>query len=202
MATIEVAILVFENNKVMQMNKRHSAVDTFLQGGIIAYPTEAVFGLGCDPDNETALKKLLEIKQRPKAKGLILLAGQFAQLEPYLDVSVLSEQQLSQIKSRWPNGVTQVLPADPAISPFLTGNFRTIAVRVTDQQDVTALCAQTQKPIVSTSANLSGLQPATTWQTLDPNLSDKIDYVIKGSTLNYQQPSRIIDGLTGKVFRQ
>lgn len=77
-----------------------------------------MFGLGCDPDNETALKKLLEIKQRPKAKGLILLAGQFAQLEPYLDVSVLSEQQLSQIKSRWPNGVTQVLPADPAISPF------------------------------------------------------------------------------------
>lgn len=177
------------------------AVDIFNQGGVIAYPTEAVFGLGCDPDNQTALVKLLEIKNRPKSKGLILLASSFEQLTPYLDLSQLSETQINLILSRWPNGVTQVLPAHSEISSYLTGDFSTIAVRLTDQSDVVALCRQTNKPIVSTSANLSGLEPAKTWQTLDPKLIGMIDYLIKGETLGFLQPSKIIDGLTGEVFR-
>ena len=178
-----------------------NAVEVFKQGGVIAYPTEAVFGLGCDPDNDEAIKKLLAVKQRDKAKGLILLAGQFEQLAPYIDETQLSTQQIEQIKSRWPNGITQVVPAKKSLSSYLTGRFKSIAIRVTDQADVVDLCRQTHKPIVSTSANLSGEVPATTWQTLDPALIDLIDYVIKGSTLNYDKPSKIVDGLTGEVFR-
>lgn len=178
-----------------------SVQSVFQSGGVIAYPTEAVFGLGCDPDNQSAIEKLLAIKNRPKEKGLILLAGDFSQLLPYLDISDLSEDQLNTILSRWPNGITQVLPAKAGLSAFLTGQFSTIAVRVTTQQDVVSLCNQTGKPIVSTSANLSGLEPAKTWQELDPKLVDMIDYIVKGDTLAFKQPSKIINGLTGEVFR-
>lgn len=178
-----------------------TVIDTFQQGGVIAYPTEAVFGLGCDPDNHAAIVKLLQIKNRVKSKGLILLASSFEQLTPYLDLTQLSEAQITIILNRWPNGVTQVLPAQAEISSYLTGDFSTLAVRITDQVDVVSLCTQTNKPIVSTSANLSGLEPARTWQTLDPELISMIDHLIKGETLGFTQPSTIIDGLTGEVFR-
>jgi len=173
----------------------------FQQGGVIAYPTEAVFGLGCDPDNPQAIKRLLAIKNRPEEKGLILLAGDFKQLSPYLDISQLSSTQIELILSRWPNGITQVLPANPNISPLLTGRFNSIAVRITDQPDVVALCSQTNKPIVSTSANFSGKDPVKTWQTLDINLVELLDYTLKGETLSFLQPSTIINGLTGEIFR-
>lgn len=173
----------------------------FQQGGVIAYPTEAVFGLGCDPDNPQAIKKLLAIKNRPEEKGLILLAGDFKQLSPYLDISQLSSTQVELILSRWPNGITQVLPANPNISPLLTGRFNSIAVRITDQPDVVALCTQTNKPIVSTSANFSGNEPVKTWQTLDEKLVEMLDYTLKGETLSFLQPSTIINGLTGEIFR-
>jgi L-threonylcarbamoyladenylate synthase len=175
--------------------------NVFQQGGVIAYPTEAVFGLGCDPDNPQAIKKLLAIKNRPEEKGLILLAGDFKQLSPYLDISQLSPTQIGLILSRWPNGITQVLPANPNISPLLTGRFKSIAVRITDQPDVVALCSQTNKPIVSTSANFSGKEPVKTWQTLDRKLVEMLDYTLKGETLSFLQPSTIINGLTGEIFR-
>jgi L-threonylcarbamoyladenylate synthase len=177
------------------------AIQVFQRGGVIAYPTEAVFGLGCDPDNQYAIEKLLAIKNRPKSKGLILLAGQFEQLLPYIAISELTTKELNTVLARWPNGITQVLPAQKGISSYLTGDFSTIAVRVTTQSDVVSLCQKTNKPIVSTSANLSGLAPAKTWQTLDTQLVDMIDHIIKGDTLAYQQPSKIINGLTGEVFR-
>jgi len=178
-----------------------TAASVFQQGGVIAYPTEAVFGLGCDPDNQSAIEKLLQIKNRPKAKGLILLASSFEQLSPYLDLTQLTNKQLEVILSRWPNGVTQILPARANISSYLTGDFTTLAVRVTNQPDVVSLCEQTNKPIVSTSANLSGLEPAKTWQTVDSHLIELIDYLLKGETLGYLQPSTILNGLTGEVFR-
>lgn len=175
--------------------------DIFQQGGVIAYPTEAVFGLGCDPDNIEAITKLLAIKNRPKAKGLILLAGDFEQLLPYLDVTQLPQGELDNILSRWPNGVTQVLPANPDLSSFLTGCFNTIAVRVTNQPDVVALCNKVNKPIVSTSANLTGRPPALTWQEVETQLGKNIDGIVKGKTLGFEKPSTIIDALTGKVLR-
>lgn len=178
-----------------------SIKEVFQQGGIIAYPTEAVFGLGCDPDNERAIKKLLSIKQRTKEKGLILLAGKYEQLLPYIDESKISDKKCSEILLRWPDGITQVFPANKKNSRYLTGQFDSIAVRVTSQPDVVALCNQTNKPIVSTSANLTGRLPALTWQTLDPELVKQLDFIIKGYTLGYSQPSTIIDALSGEVFR-
>ena len=180
-----------------------SAVDVFFNGGIIAYPTEAVFGLGCDPDNEAAVQKLLMLKKRPISKGLILLAANYSQLLPYIDDSLIPQDKRFEVLSRWPNGITQVVPKNKLTPLWLSGQFDTIAVRVTDQPDVVALCKQTNKPIVSTSANLTGEVPANTWQAIENNqaLASTVDFIIKGNTLGFTQPSTIIDALTGETFR-
>ena len=178
------------------------AAEVFTRGGIIAYPTEAVFGLGCDPDNDDAVNKLLLLKERSVDKGLILLAANYEQLLPYLDNDAISQDQRSLILSRWPAALTQVLPANNNISPLLCGVFDSIAVRVTNHPDVIALCNLTNKAVVSTSANLSGQPPATTWQQVEQKLGDKVDSIIKTDTLGFIKPTSIIDGLTGSVIRQ
>ena len=178
-----------------------TAQEAYLNGGVIAYPTEAVFGLGCDPDNSEAVRKILEIKQRPVEKGLILLAANYSQLLPYIDDDKIPQDKRFEVISRWPDGITQVMPKNRNISPLLSGQFDTIAVRVTSQPDVVALCNAVNKPIVSTSANLTGNEPARDWQGLDEQLVKQIDFVIKGETLGFKQPSTIIDALTGETFR-
>ncbi len=177
------------------------AAEVFSQGGIIAYPTEAVFGLGCDPDNELAVQKLLSIKQRPIHKGLILLAANYSQLLPYIDDSAMSQAHRQKVLSRWPGPITQVLPANKNISPLLCGDFDSIAVRITDHADVVALCQQTNKAIVSTSANLAGKKPAATWQQVEKQLGDKVDFIVRSDTSGLLKPSTIINGLTGEIFR-
>lgn len=178
-----------------------SAEETYRQGGIIAYPTEAVFGLGCDPDNQQALEKLLALKERSSEKGLILLAANYSQLLPYIDDSNISQDKRFSVLSRWPDGITQLMPKNSKTSQLLTGRFATIAVRLTSQPDVVALCNTLNKPIVSTSANLSGEPPAKTWQEVEQYLSTQVDFIIKGKTLGYTQPSKIIDALTGETIR-
>ena len=178
-----------------------NVVDVFKEGGIIAYPTEAVFGLGCDPDNDDALKRLLALKNRPVEKGLILLAGDYSQLLPYIDETKISPSERVTILSRWPDGITQLVPKNNNLSPLLSGQFDSIAVRVTSQPDVVALCNKTNKPIVSTSANLTGKEPAKNWQGLDPEVVKLVDYVVKEKTLGHKTPSKIIDAITGNIIR-
>jgi L-threonylcarbamoyladenylate synthase len=178
-----------------------TALETFQPGGILAYPTEAVFGLGCDPDNDEAIEKLLSIKSRSADKGLILLAGNYSQLLPYIDDSKIPQDKRFTVLSRWPDGITQLVAKAPNLSPLLSGKFESIAVRITSQPDVVALCKATNKPIVSTSANLSGREPAKTWQDIPNELSEKIGFIIKGNTLGFDQPSTIIDALSGDIIR-
>lgn len=178
------------------------AAEVFTQGGIIAYPTEAVFGLGCDPDNDEAVRKLLSLKQRSVDKGLILLAANYSQLLPYLDDGAISQDERLSILSRWPDALTQVLPANSNISPLLCGAFDSIAVRITNHPDVVALCKLTNKAIVSTSANLAGQPPATTWQQVEQQLGVNVDCIIKTDTLGFLKPTSIINGLTGEIIRK
>ncbi len=190
----------FDDEEVF-VSEINNEVEVFNRGGIIAYPTEAVFGVGCDPDNEDALMRLLQLKQRPAEKGLILLAGDYSQLLPYIDEGKISDELRTKLLSRWPDGITQLVPKNQTLSPLLSGKFDLIAVRVTSQPDVVALCRKTNKPIVSTSANLSGQEPAKTWQSLPLVLEEKLDFIIKGKTLGHENPSQIINALTGEVIR-
>lgn len=168
---------------------------------VIAYPTEAVFGLGCDPDSEPAVKKLLVLKQRPWEKGLILIAADYAQLAPYIDDSVLSAQQRAAIFASWPGPVTWVIPAKRQTSRFLTGHFNSLAVRVSDHPLVQQLCRQFGKPLVSTSANLSGQEPCRSVAEVKWQFGESF-LVLAGNVGGRLNPSEIRDALTGEQIRR
>jgi len=168
---------------------------------VIAYPTEAVFGVGCDPDSEAAVMKLLDLKQRPVEKGLILIAADYEQLKPYIDDAMLSPAQREAVFSCWPGPVTFVFPAKASTPRWLTGRFDSLAVRVTDHPLVVELCRAYGKPLVSTSANLTGQPPCRTTEEVRLQFGDRFP-VVDGETGGRLNPSEIRDALTGERFRQ
>ncbi|MCW2257260.1 L-threonylcarbamoyladenylate synthase [Providencia alcalifaciens] len=171
------------------------------EGNVIAYPTEAVFGLGCDPDNEQAVNKLLKLKQRPWEKGLILIADNYEQLKNYVDDSQLTDEQKQAMFSSWPGPVTWVIPAKKSTGKWLTGQFDTLAVRVTNHELVKLLCRQYGKPLVSTSANLSGLDPCRTTNEVIEQFKGSIP-VLDGLVGRRQNPSEIRNAKTGQLYRK
>ena len=100
-----------------------------MQDEVVAYPTEAVFGLGCNPLSESAVRKLLDLKQRPIEKGLILVAPSLHFLQPFVDFSHLSDEQLARLQTQYDHPITWVVPAKTEVPDFLTGQFNSIAVR-------------------------------------------------------------------------
>lgn len=170
-------------------------------GGVIAYPTEAVWGLGCDPFDEAAVLRLLAIKQRPVEKGLILIAADLAQLQPLLDLSAVPEPRLAEVLAAWPGPNTWVLPASAAVPRWITGAHAGIAVRISAHPTVVALCRACGGPLVSTSANLAGAPAAFRRGQLDPAVLALVDGVTEGETGGLAQPTPIRDALSGHVFR-
>ncbi|WP_442801705.1 L-threonylcarbamoyladenylate synthase type 1 TsaC [Serratia rubidaea] len=168
---------------------------------VVAYPTEAVFGLGCDPDSDQALHKLLDLKQRPWEKGLILIAADYQQLLPYIDDSRLTPSQREMIFASWPGPVTWVIPAKPTTPRLLTGRFDSLAVRVSDHPLVQRLCREFGKPLVSTSANLSGQPPCRHAAEVTQQFGERFP-VLSGNVGGRQNPSEIRDALTGEQIRQ
>lgn len=187
--------------KNLQSGSIAHAVDVLNKEEVIAYPTEAVFGVGCDPDSEIAVTRLLALKQRPVEKGLILIAASFEQLKPYIDDAMLTPAQRDTIFSAWPGPVTFVFPALPTTPRWLTGRFDSLAVRVTDHPLVIELCNRFGKPLVSTSANLTGLPPCRSSDEVLAQFGDDFPVVI-GETGGRLNPSEIRDALTGERFRQ
>lgn len=174
-------------------------VKALQQEAVIAYPTEAVFGLGCDPDSENAVNALLSIKQRPVEKGLILIAASYQQLLPYICDEVLSEEQRERMFSHWPGPVTFVVPSHAP--HWLRGRFDTLAIRVSDHPDVQKLCQAFGKPLVSTSANLSGQEPCRNVEEV--TLQFGTDFpVFQGITGGRTNPSEIRNVITGELIRQ
>lgn len=168
-------------------------------GGIVAYPTEAVYGLGCDPLNPQAVMRLLSLKQRPWQKGMILIASQRQQLDPYLEtINAEIEEQLDRT---WPGPVTWLLPARPEVPRWLRGEHDTLAVRVTAHPLAAALCEAFSGPIVSTSANLAGHAPARSPLRVQRELGGELDYILHGPLGELAQPTEIRDARTGRVIR-
>lgn len=183
------------------MSLYQAVIDALNAGGVIAYPTEAVYGLGCDPDNEAAVLALLAIKQRPVEKGLILVAANYSQLLPYVNDKAIPPEKRYQIFSSWPGHVSWVLPASQAAPKWVTGQFDSIAVRVSAHPVVQQSCTAYGKPLVSTSANLSG-QPAITDKTeLEQRLGTMLAAIVPGDLGGATQPSQIRHALTGDIVR-
>ena len=178
----------------------HQAARALQRGGIIAYPTEAVYGLGCDPYNNQALARLLHLKQRDPAKGLILVAADYQQLSPFVAEN-LPAHTLEKMQASWPGPVTWLVPAAPWVSPLLRGNHSSIAIRVSNHPLVIALCNQLGYALTSTSANPQSHTPARTALRVHQYFGNKLDYVLAGSLGGRQQPSEIRDALSGDVIR-
>jgi L-threonylcarbamoyladenylate synthase len=171
------------------------------QQQVVAYPTEAVFGLGCDPDSEIAVSRLLKLKNRPWQKGLILVAANYQQLNDYIDDTQLEDKQKTTILASWPGPVTWLMPIRPHVPNWLTGEFTSLAVRVSAHPAVIALCRRFGKPLVSTSANLSGMPPCRTYLEVKQQFGNDFP-VMNDSVGGQKNPSEIRDALTGKLIRQ
>jgi L-threonylcarbamoyladenylate synthase len=175
-----------------------TAVQQLKAGNVIAYPTEAVYGLGCDPLNETAVMHLLHIKQRPIEKGLILIAASLQQLEPYL---LLNDEILARITPTWPGAVTWVIPAKTSVPKWLTGEHNSLAVRVTAHSIAQQLCRDYGSPLVSTSANAT-TQPAmrTAEQVVNAFAGSDI-FILDGKVGELAQETAIYDAVSGTRLR-
>lgn len=176
--------------------KRAAAV--LHQGGVIAYPTEGVWGLGCDPANQAAVLRLLDLKGRAWQKGLILIAADFADLAPYLEPLPASTTQC--IQASWPGPITWLLPARSSTPLWLRGAHHTLAVRVTAHRRAAELCRRFGGALVSTSANPSGRPPARRRLQVQRLFDGALDYILPGDTGGQRGPTEIRD-LQGAVVR-
>lgn len=168
-------------------------------GGIVAYPTEGVWGLGCDPNRGDAVKRVLKLKRRPSAKGMILLGGTIEQLQPW--IGSLPEERFAEMKRTWPGPVTWVVPASTTCPDWVTGGKPTVAVRCTAHAPARDLAIASRTAIISTSANVSGASPARSLHDVTKAFAGQVDAILDGETGGLAGPTEIRNGLTGQIIR-
>ena len=177
---------------------RHAA-HRIWQGGVVAYPTEAVWGLGCDPFNEAAVMRLLELKRRPVHKGVILVAADINMFEPF--ISHLNDIQRQRIKNTWPGPVTWLVPNNGLAPAWITGNFTGVALRVTAHPVAAGLSRAVGGPIVSTSCNPQAMAPARNAFEVNSYFGGELDAITNGAVGRRAKPSEIRDLVTGEIVR-
>ena len=189
------------------MSKRYtltqlpSAADALREGGVIAYPTEAVFGLGCDPHNRVAFERIFELKQRPATQGVLLIAADFTQITRYVDMAKVPPGVLAQVRASWPGPFTWVFPRSAEVPEWVAGEHEGIALRVTAHGPAAALCHAFGGALVSTSANPHGQPPARYLATLKAYFGDALDGVLDAPLGDAARPTTIRDALTGAIIR-
>ncbi len=169
------------------------------RGGVVAYPTESCYGLGCDPRNPRAVRRILRMKRRSAAKGMILIAASVGQLKPYL--AHLSPALRRHMTAAWPGPHTWLAPASHACPAFLRGSHDTVAVRVTAHPGAARLCRSAGMALVSTSANKSGSKSATTAAQCRRLFGGRL-LVLAGRIGTRRRPSTIQHLVTGKIIRK
>ena len=175
------------------------AAQCLRDGKIIAYPTEAVFGLGCDPGNEAAVRQLLALKGRPPTAGLILIADRLDRFDPF--IKPVSEALYRRARSSWPGPVSWLFPRADSVPDWLAGNHDTIALRLTAHPVCRALCAAFEGAIVSTSANPSSSEPAASAAQVEEYFGSLLGGIVEGALGKEGKPSEIRDLASGAVIR-
>lgn len=167
-------------------------------GGVLAYPTEAVLGLGCDPDDRAAFEKIFALKRRPSEQGVLLIAADFAQIADWIDATPAA---IARAQATWPGAYTWIFPRSPRVPDWLAGAHDGIALRVTAHAPAAALCRAFGGPIVSTSANRHGEPPSRSADDAARIFADELDGLLDGPTGGQARPTPIADALTGAIIR-
>lgn len=179
--------------------KLRRAARTLQAGGVIAYPTETVWGLGCNPADARAVEHIWALKGRAAEKGLILIAPRLALLSPW--VAPLGEDQRERLLRPLGRPVTWVVPARPGTPGWLTGKRPTLAVRISDHPVVRALCEAVLRPLVSTSANPTGRPPARSALMVRRYFDGHVDLIVPGGPGGMGRPSEIRELISGRILR-
>jgi len=169
------------------------------RGGLIAYPTESCYGLGCDPGNRRAVLRILKLKQRPQRKGLILIASHYHQVARYLQPLTPVEQ--ARLQDDGAQAITDLMPVRHSTPRWLCGEHDTLAVRLTAHPFARRLCRSVNSALVSTSANRSGQRPAKTWAECQRLFGKKV-WVLRGRVGKRKQPSTIRAWSDGRIVRK
>lgn len=174
------------------------AVKLLQRGGVVAHATEGVWGLACDPWNETAVNRILTIKKRSIDLGFIVIGTDSSAFQDELDV--LAPEMRRKVLASWPGHVTWILPSN-RFPDWVTGKRSSVAVRVPDHVQARAVAKLVGKPIISTSANVSGADPALTMDEVCQEFGDLVDYVLPGEIGSAVGPSRIFNAVTDDTVR-
>lgn len=176
-----------------------AAVEALRRGGVIAYPTEAVWGLGCDPLNRAAVERLFELKQRPDRLGVVLIGATEAQVLAYAEP--LPDDAMQRVAATWPGPYTWIFPRRASAPAWLHGEHSGIALRVTAHVQAAALCRAFNGAIVSTSANVHGQPAARTAAEVRCAFGDGLDAVLEGALGGLERPTTIRDAISGETLR-
>ena len=168
-------------------------------GGVLAYPTEGVYGLGCDPDNRVAFDRIFAMKRRPPEQGVLLIAGDFEQVRGWIGDA--SEAALDRARESWPGAHTFIFPRSPRVPEWIAGGHAGIALRVTAHAPSAALCRAFGGPVVSTSANRHGEPPARSAADIRAIFGDEADGVLDAPLGGLDKPTPITDAVSGAIIR-
>ena len=178
-----------------------SVVAALRGGGVVAYPTEAVWGLGCDPRNRLACRKLFALKQRQPAQGVLLIAADFEQAAAYIDLATTPAAAIERARATWPGPHTWIFPRAHDVPDWIAGAHAGIALRVTAHPPAAALCRAFGGALVSTSANRHGEPPSRTAADVRASFGARLDGILNGATGGLEQPTPIRDASSGDILR-
>lgn len=177
-----------------------AVVAVLRRGGVVAYPTEAVFGLGCDPGDRVAFERLFALKQRPPTQGVLLIGADFDQVAPYVDLAATPAEAIERARASWPGPATWVFPRAAAVPSWIAGTHAGIALRVTAHAPAAALCRAFGGALVSTSANRHGEPPARTAEEVRLAFGEDLP-ILNGNTGGLERPTPIRDAISGAMLR-
>jgi L-threonylcarbamoyladenylate synthase len=176
-----------------------AAVVALRKGGVVAYPTEAVWGLGCDPANAIAVDRLFRLKRRPSATGVLLIGAEYSHLSAY--IGDCPDEAIQRAQATWPGPNTWVFPRASSVPEWIAGAHAGIALRLTAHPVARALCLAFGSAIVSTSANRHGEMPALTAAEVQRAFAGELDAVVDGELGGLERPTRIRDAISGEIVR-
>lgn len=176
-----------------------AAVVALRRGGVVAYPTEAVWGLGCDPRDEAAVARLFALKRRPSSTGVLLVGAHFDQVAAY--IGTVGKDAIARASAGWPGAETWVFPASASVPVWIRGAHEGIALRVTAHPVAAALCRAFGGALVSTSANRHGEPPLYTAADVRTTFGHEVDAIVEGALGALARPTPIRDAVSGKTLR-